>query len=50
MTITPRPGTTVMFTGDSVTDCRREESDHGLGFGYPLLVAGEWASGTRTGP
>ncbi|MEU6431812.1 SGNH/GDSL hydrolase family protein [Microbispora sp. NPDC046973] len=42
MTITLRQGSTVMFTGDSITDCRRLESEDGLGFGYPLRVAGEW--------
>ncbi|MFI1336238.1 GDSL-type esterase/lipase family protein [Streptomyces sp. NPDC020845] len=42
MTITVRPGSTVMFTGDSITDCQRLESGDGLGFGYPLRVAGEW--------
>ncbi|MCX5215243.1 SGNH/GDSL hydrolase family protein [Kitasatospora sp. NBC_00240] len=42
MTITLRPGTTVMFTGDSITDCRRRESEDALGRGYPLRVAGEW--------
>jgi lysophospholipase L1-like esterase len=42
MTITLRPGSTVMFTGDSITDCQRLESEQGLGFGYPLRVAGEW--------
>ncbi|WP_245699859.1 hypothetical protein [Streptomyces roseifaciens] len=42
MTITLRQGTTVMFTGDSITDSRRSESEDGLGFGYPLRVAGEW--------
>jgi lysophospholipase L1-like esterase len=42
MTITLRPGSTVMFTGDSITDCQRRESEQGLGFGYPLRVAGEW--------
>ncbi|MFD8205917.1 SGNH/GDSL hydrolase family protein [Streptomyces sp. NPDC059695] len=42
MTITLRPGSTVMFTGDSITDCRRLQSEDGLGFGYPLRVAGEW--------
>ncbi|WP_327153504.1 SGNH/GDSL hydrolase family protein [Streptomyces tubercidicus] len=42
MTITIRPGSTVMFTGDSITDCQRLESEDGLGFGYPLRVAGEW--------
>ncbi|MEV6583816.1 GDSL-type esterase/lipase family protein [Streptomyces sp. NPDC051582] len=42
MTINIRPGSTVMFTGDSITDCRRLESEDGLGFGYPLRIAGEW--------
>ncbi|GAA2595023.1 SGNH/GDSL hydrolase family protein [Streptomyces tubercidicus] len=42
MTITIRPGSTVMFTGDSITDCQRLESEDALGFGYPLRVAGEW--------
>ncbi|MEU0932917.1 GDSL-type esterase/lipase family protein [Embleya sp. NPDC005971] len=42
MTITLRPGSTVMFTGDSITDCQRSAGEQGLGFGYPLRVAGEW--------
>ncbi|MFF3859461.1 GDSL-type esterase/lipase family protein [Streptomyces sp. NPDC002209] len=42
MTITVRPGSTVMFTGDSITDCQRLESEDGLGFGYPLRIAGDW--------
>jgi lysophospholipase L1-like esterase len=42
MTITLRAGSTVMFTGDSITDCQRVESEDGLGFGYPLRIAGEW--------
>ncbi|SDW96935.1 Lysophospholipase L1 [Saccharopolyspora shandongensis] len=42
MTITLRPGSTVLFTGDSITDCQRLASEEGLGFGYPLRVAGEW--------
>ncbi|MFG2140213.1 SGNH/GDSL hydrolase family protein [Streptomyces sp. NPDC048650] len=42
MTITLRPGSTVMFTGDSITDCQRLASEDGLGFGYPLRVVGEW--------
>ncbi|MEV7356229.1 GDSL-type esterase/lipase family protein [Kitasatospora sp. NPDC091276] len=42
MTITIRPGSTVMFTGDSITDCQRQQSEDGLGYGYPLRVAGEW--------
>jgi lysophospholipase L1-like esterase len=32
-----------MFTGDSITDWFRVESPDGLGSGYPLRVAGEWA-------
>lgn len=43
MTITLRPGSTVMFTGDSITDCERLATENTLGFGYPLRVAGEWA-------
>ncbi|WP_370941856.1 GDSL-type esterase/lipase family protein [Amycolatopsis sp. cg5] len=42
MTINLRPGSTVVFVGDSITDCQRLESEDGLGFGYPLRVAGEW--------
>ncbi|KOU39423.1 hypothetical protein [Streptomyces sp. WM6378] len=42
MTITLRPGSTVMFAGDSITDCQRLASEDGLGFGYPLRDAGEW--------
>ncbi|MFD7661167.1 SGNH/GDSL hydrolase family protein [Streptomyces sp. NPDC059788] len=42
MTITLRPGATVMFTGDSITDSQRLQTEHGLGSGYPLLIAGEW--------
>ncbi|GAA2100885.1 SGNH/GDSL hydrolase family protein [Streptomyces albiaxialis] len=42
MALTLRPGSTVMFTGDSVTDCRRLESEQGLGSGYPLHIAAEW--------
>ena len=34
---------TVLFLGDSVTDCGRDRSDlHGLGDGYPLYVAEGW--------
>ncbi|MFI6170657.1 SGNH/GDSL hydrolase family protein [Nocardia sp. NPDC051052] len=43
MTITLRPGTTVMFTGDSITDPQRLESRDGRRFGYPLRIADEWA-------
>ncbi|MFE9120019.1 SGNH/GDSL hydrolase family protein [Streptomyces sp. NPDC007172] len=42
MTIALRPGSTVMFTGDSITDCQRRESEDGLGFGYPMQIAGQW--------
>jgi lysophospholipase L1-like esterase len=42
MTITLRPGATVMFTGDSITDCHRLDTDEPLGYGYPLHVAGQW--------
>ncbi|MGH3169754.1 MAG: GDSL-type esterase/lipase family protein, partial [Trebonia sp.] len=40
--LTLAPGATVMFTGDSITDCRRMETDEPLGYGYPLHVAGQW--------
>jgi lysophospholipase L1-like esterase len=40
--ITLKPGSTVMFTGDSITDCRRLDTDQPLGYGYPLHVAGQW--------
>ncbi|MGX1771333.1 GDSL-type esterase/lipase family protein [Nocardia brasiliensis] len=42
MTITLHPGDTVLFTGDSITDARRNDSADGLGYGYPLRIAGEW--------
>jgi lysophospholipase L1-like esterase len=42
MTITLQTGTRIMFTGDSVTDCHREETDNPLGYGYPLLASGQW--------
>ncbi|MFJ4095613.1 SGNH/GDSL hydrolase family protein [Kitasatospora sp. NPDC089913] len=42
MTITLRPGSTVMFTGDSITDGARLASEDGLGFGYPPRIADEW--------
>ncbi|GAA1400290.1 SGNH/GDSL hydrolase family protein [Kitasatospora putterlickiae] len=42
MTITLRPGSTVMFTGDSITDGVRRESEDGLGFGYPSFVVDHW--------
>lgn len=43
MAITLKPGSTVMFTGDSITDCHRMDIDEQpLGFGYPLRVAGQW--------
>lgn len=40
--ITLQSGSRVMFTGDSITDCRRLETDNPLGYGYPLRVAGQW--------
>lgn len=42
MAITLKPGSTVMFTGDSITDCHRLDTDEPLGYGYPLRVAGQW--------
>ncbi|MFF0343690.1 SGNH/GDSL hydrolase family protein [Kribbella sp. NPDC004875] len=39
-------GARVMFTGDSITDCHRRDTDNPLGYGYPLLVAGQF--GRRT--
>lgn len=42
MTISLRSGDTVMFTGDSITDCQHLEIEQPLGWGYPLRVAGEW--------
>jgi lysophospholipase L1-like esterase len=43
MSIPLSSGAKVMFTGDSITDCRRLETDNPLGYGYPLRVAGQWA-------
>jgi lysophospholipase L1-like esterase len=40
--LTLKPGSTVMFTGDSITDCRRLDTDEPLGYGYPLHIAGQW--------
>ena len=41
MTIHIADGSTVMFTGDSITDCwRTAPVDNPLGHGYPLFVAG----------
>jgi lysophospholipase L1-like esterase len=42
MTITLRPGSTVMFTGDSITDLRRPVDEDRSGCGYPLRIAGDW--------
>jgi len=42
MTISLQAGSTVMFTGDSITDCQHLEIEQPLGWGYPLRVAGEW--------
>jgi hypothetical protein len=41
MMITLKPGSTVMFTGDSITDLWRPDDVERCG--YPLLVAGEWS-------
>ncbi|WP_410586847.1 SGNH/GDSL hydrolase family protein [Amycolatopsis sp. lyj-23] len=40
MTITLEPHSTVLFTGDSITDLWRPDGEDRCG--YPLLVAGEW--------
>jgi lysophospholipase L1-like esterase len=40
MTIKLKPGSTVMFTGDSITDLWRPPGEDRCG--YPLLVAGSW--------
>ena len=50
MTITLRPGSTVMFTGDSITDCQRLESEDGLGSATRCASRASGDSGTRTGP
>ncbi|MEC3981054.1 SGNH/GDSL hydrolase family protein [Amycolatopsis sp. H20-H5] len=42
MTITLRAGSTVLFTGDSITDPQRFESEDGREVGYPLRIADEW--------
>lgn len=35
-----KPNSTVLFQGDSITDCRRDRNDpNSLGNGYPLLIA-----------
>jgi lysophospholipase L1-like esterase len=40
MTIQLEPGTTILFTGDSVTDCERRADSRGhLGFGYVRAIA-----------
>lgn len=40
MTIMLKPGSTVLFTGDSITDLWRPAGEDRCG--YPLLVAGSW--------
>jgi lysophospholipase L1-like esterase len=36
-------GTTILFQGDSVTDCQRiREDENSLGEGYPAKIAGLW--------
>lgn len=42
MTIHLDADSTVMFTGDSITDCQHLEIEQPLGWGYPLRVAGDW--------
>ncbi|GAA4523716.1 GDSL-type esterase/lipase family protein [Amycolatopsis samaneae] len=42
MTITLRPGSTVLFTGDSITDRRHLAEEDPAGCGYPQRIAGEW--------
>ncbi|KAA8883807.1 GDSL family lipase [Nocardia colli] len=42
MTITLHSGTTVMFTGDSISDLRRPVGEDGTGCAFPVRVAGEW--------
>lgn len=40
MTIQLEPGTTILFTGDSVTDCERRADSRGhFGFGYVRAIA-----------
>lgn len=42
MTISLQTGTRVMFTGDSITDSHRLDTDNLLGYGYPLRVVDQW--------
>lgn len=44
MTLRLPAGSTVMFTGDSITDCHRLDTDEPLGYGYPLHVAGRFGA------
>jgi lysophospholipase L1-like esterase len=44
VTITLESGSTVLFTGDSITDCQRGDTDNALGYGYPLRAAGGWGA------
>lgn len=40
MTTIIKPNSTVLFQGDSITDCGRDRNDpHSLGRGYPLITA-----------
>lgn len=40
MTFQLEPGTTILFTGDSITDCERSKDSRGhLGFGYVRVIA-----------
>ncbi|ALG10560.1 SGNH/GDSL hydrolase family protein [Kibdelosporangium phytohabitans] len=43
MTITIRPASTVMFTGDSITDLQRPHDEDPYACSYPVRVAGEWS-------
>lgn len=47
MSLTISGGQTLLFTGDSVTDCgRRDDADGQLGFGYVRAIAGSVAAST----
>lgn len=39
-----RPSRTLLFLGDSITDCGRREDPDGLGFGYVRLIAEHFAA------
>lgn len=49
MTLTLTPGSTVLFIGDSITDCRRDrDNPDDLGQGYASMAAG-WYAARRPG-